>query len=530
MHRTSLLVLLLLTAPGYSLQAQVPVAMESVASNTGTIEIQALISKADALILQNQYEEAMQLLGEAWALSEQGQASGLARNILNTLATLCYNTGQLESATRYFQELVSLDEERGDQLGLSVSLFNLAHALASRQLFAEAERHFRRSLHLSQELGDVSGTAFTLKALGVNAQATGVLPQAETLLLSALDAFTSLQDENQQAAVLRHLGDLKLEAEQPQAAVDYYLQAVPVLAKLTFNSALLRTYRGLSSAYEQLGQYDKALFAQRAYSELMQFDLEQQSQEGTQRMQAEFETQRYADANANLNSQRKKQDLQLKESRQLVELQYLVLVLGTGILALMLFMLYRSRQTARRMHMLASTDELTGLLNRRAILEKGREEWLRTHRFQRSFSCLMFDIDHFKSINDTHGHAAGDEVLKATSALLKTLLRQTDYVGRIGGEEFLVLTPETDGTQALILAERIRVTIQNAVIPAVGARKLTVSIGIAGLREEGSLEHLIRNADQALYVAKDSGRNRCIAWQEQIQYEQHQLLPRAAYA
>jgi diguanylate cyclase (GGDEF)-like protein len=529
MHRTPLLLLLLLIAPGEPVQAQVPAALESVASNPGTIEIQALVSKADALIVQNQYEEAMQLLGEAWALSGQGQAPGLARNILNTLATLCYNTGQLESATRYFQELVSLDEASGDQQGLSVSLFNLAHALASQQLFVDADRHFRRSLRLSQELGDISGAAFTLKALGVNAQATGILPQAETLLLSALEAFTSLHDETQQSAVLRHLGDLKLEAKQPQAAVEYYLQAVPVLAKLAFNSALLRTYRGLSNAYEQLGQYDKALVAQREYTELMQFDLEQQSQEGTQRMQAEFETRRYADTNASLNNVRKEQDLQLQASRQLVELQYLALGLGTGILGLILLMLYRSRQTARRMHMLASTDELTGLLNRRAILEKAREEWLRTHRFQRSFSCLMFDIDHFKSINDNHGHAAGDEVLKATSALLKNLLRQTDYVGRIGGEEFLVLTPETDGTQALILAERIRVAIQNAAIPAIGVRKLTVSIGIAGLREETSLEQLIRNADQALYVAKDSGRNRCITWQEHIQHEQQQLL-HAAYA
>ena len=316
--------------------------------------------------------------------------------------------------------------------------------------------------------------------------------------------------------MLRHLGDVELERGNPESAVDYYMKAMPVLARNSFNSALLRTYRGLSQAYERLGKLDKALIAQRAYSDLMQYELEQKGSDTTQRMQAQFETQRYADDNARLHAIRIQQELELEESNKLVRMQYLVLAMATGILCLVLFMLYRSRLLARRMHVLAITDELTHLLNRRAILGKGREEWDRAARFNHPFSCLMFDVDHFKSINDTLGHAAGDEVLKAIANVCRQILRKTDAVGRIGGEEFLVLAPETESAQAEILAERIRAGIENAVIPCVNDRKVTVSIGISSLDAELSIEQLIQHADKALYCAKETGRNRCVVYDEKL--------------
>jgi len=477
-------------------------------------QIQVLVAQADEYIVQNEYEQAITLLSQAWQLTGFSEDSAVGRNVLNSLASLYYHTGQLDAASRYFKELVALDETNGDLQGLSVSLFNLGHAAASQQDFRAADVYFKRSLDIGRQLDDKSGTAFTQKAMGVNAQAMGNLVTAEDLLQSALKIFTAINDEQQAATVLRHLGDIKLEQNSPQAAVDYYLQAVPTLARTAFNSALLRTYRGLSLAYEQMGNIGKALIAQRAYSELMQFELEQQGQQTTQRMQVQFETQRFADDNARLQALRIQQELQLAASKQLVKLQYLALALGCGLLFLVLFMLYRSRLTARRMHKLAITDELTKLFNRRAIMAKGKEEWQRAARFHHPFSCLMFDVDNFKSINDTLGHAIGDEVLKAIAKILEKLLRKTDYVGRIGGEEFLLLAPETDRLQAITLAERIRIGIQNAEIPGIIDRKITVSIGIAGLHRETSIEQMIQHADQALYAAKESGRNRSILYQE----------------
>jgi diguanylate cyclase (GGDEF)-like protein len=477
-------------------------------------EIQTLVNQADVLMQSNQYEAALELLQRAYAQASAPEAAAVSRNVLNSLANLHYSTGDLAAAARYYQDLVEFDAAAGDRQGLSVSLFNLAHTLAAQGDHAAADQHFRDSLQLSDALGDTNGAAFTLKAMGVNAQALGQLDFARELLTEASQQFTALGDADQGAAVQRHLGDVMLASGDAAAAAEQYLQAVPVLARSAFNSALLHTYRGLSQAYEQQGEFDNALVIQRAYSDLMQLDLEQQNVESMQRLKAELETQRYADDNTRLQLIRTQQARLIEDSRERLRLQGLALGLGGGVVVLVLFMLKRSRQHTRRMQHLATTDELTQLLNRRAIMGKGQEEWLRATRFHQPLSCLMFDADHFKSINDTFGHGVGDEVLKAIAGELRLLLRKTDAVGRIGGEEFLLLAPQTDRLQAMALAERIRAGIEACQVPGLNGRKLSMSIGVAGLQGESSIEELIQHADQALYIAKSSGRNRCILYHE----------------
>lgn len=125
---------------------------------------------------------------------------------------------------------------------------------------------------------------------------------------------------------------------------------------------------------------------------------------------------------------------------------------------------------------------------------------------------MMCDLDHFKAINDTHGHAAGDEVLKQVAAVARSVLRTADLLGRIGGEEFAVLLPDSDTVSAAIAAERLREAIAKARIPtAEGEITVTVSIGITMLCSEDTLaDHPLARADKALYAAKATGRNRVV--------------------
>ncbi len=310
------------------------------------------------------------------------------------------------------------------------------------------------------------------------------------------------------AAALRNLADVELAADLPQTAVNYYLEALPVLAQSGFTSGLMRCYRGLSLAFEKLNQFDKALIAQRAYSELMQTSLEQQNLDTTLRIREELDTRRYVDANSALEKARAQQEHDLSESRSLVRMQFLVLMLAAALVALVCMMFRRSEKTAKYLKQLASTDELTKLRNRRAIMEKGQQEWQRAVRYKSPLSCLVFDLDHFKSINDSYGHSKGDEVLRALAHQLIATLRQSDCVGRIGGEEFLLFAPETDAGQAEMLAEKIRLGIANCRISGIENKKITISIGIATLADETSLEQLIQHADEALYEVKKNGRNR----------------------
>jgi diguanylate cyclase (GGDEF)-like protein len=157
------------------------------------------------------------------------------------------------------------------------------------------------------------------------------------------------------------------------------------------------------------------------------------------------------------------------------------------------------------------TDGLTSVFNRRFFMERIRQEVKRVNRYGSSVSVLMIDIDHFKKINDTYGHQAGDAVLANLAATIKRRLRETDVLARYGGEEFVLIATPMELPGALILAERIRALVESTPLEHNGRRiSVTVSIGIStwtpSLKED--FEELVRLADGALYRAKEEGRNR----------------------
>jgi diguanylate cyclase (GGDEF)-like protein len=176
-----------------------------------------------------------------------------------------------------------------------------------------------------------------------------------------------------------------------------------------------------------------------------------------------------------------------------------------------------SLSNARMVHKLetmATTDGLTGLLNKRAMLDAGAQKIAAAVRFGRDLSVLVVDIDFFKKVNDTHGHDIGDLVIRGLGDILKRQKRATDLVARFGGEEFIVLCEQTDEKGAMLLAERIREELGKTKFrtPA-GALTVTCSVGVSTFPQAGSTwETMFKAADEALYVSKRSGRDRSTAW------------------
>ncbi|WP_375391055.1 GGDEF domain-containing protein [uncultured Sphingomonas sp.] len=170
------------------------------------------------------------------------------------------------------------------------------------------------------------------------------------------------------------------------------------------------------------------------------------------------------------------------------------------------------------LRMIAQIDQLTGALTRRGFVEQAEREMARSRRYGRPSTLVMLDVDHFKSVNDSYGHATGDRVLHQISEIAGSGLRPTDMFGRLGGEEFGLLLPETGGDEAMVVAERIRQAIANYSLPVSEGRTLqvTASFGVAALTPRlTSVPAWLESADAMLYAAKSVGRN-CVRLAELV--------------
>lgn len=195
---------------------------------------------------------------------------------------------------------------------------------------------------------------------------------------------------------------------------------------------------------------------------------------------------------------------------------YLIAAAGAVLMALLAAAILSAARAHRlslglteELQRLASTDMLTGLPNRRQLMAAIETEVLRAGRSGRPLSLALLDIDHFKSVNDRHGHPAGDAVLQQVADVLREVTRGGDVLGRFGGEEFAILMPETTIEQALLAGERLRAAIARCIMafPRSGSGRVTISTGVARLTDGEACDQLISRADAALYEAKAGGRN-----------------------
>lgn len=187
-------------------------------------------------------------------------------------------------------------------------------------------------------------------------------------------------------------------------------------------------------------------------------------------------------------------------------------ILTALVLCLMAGLVYRIGVLSRSLRAQATQDPLTGARNRRSFFALGRLLHHEAARYRTPYSVLMIDIDHFKRINDGHGHQVGDDIIRTLAHTCAAMIRPSDVLARYGGEEFVVVLPQTDVSHATSLAERIRVAVSQLVVDA-GSQTVsfTISAGAAVFEDDGALESVIARADAALYAAKRAGRNRvCI--------------------
>jgi diguanylate cyclase (GGDEF)-like protein len=242
-------------------------------------------------------------------------------------------------------------------------------------------------------------------------------------------------------------------------------------------------------------------------------DERQQAEQRADLRRYEFDVARRDAENQELRATEALRKKQVEALEAAKRWQWTAMALGGLLLLVLVAVVLRQLQKARRLRLLAMTDPLTGLANRRHTDYRGSEAFKAAKLSSQPFCVLAIDIDHFKQVNDTHGHAVGDAVLQRVGRECQRTLRKLDLMGRIGGEEFTGLLPETAEPAACLVAERLRAGVEaldlDDVVPGL---RVTISLGVAQLRgEDVDFAALLARADAAMYRAKQSGRNRVVS-------------------
>jgi len=185
---------------------------------------------------------------------------------------------------------------------------------------------------------------------------------------------------------------------------------------------------------------------------------------------------------------------------------FILLSVAAGLVSVIIFLvLFLQSKRVKKIYELATRDPLTSIYNRKGLFDILKRKVGEVHRYERALSVIFFDIDHFKQVNDAYGHDTGDKVLIELSKLVSKGIRQSDIFVRWGGEEFLIVLPETPKKRAVRLAEKLRTTIENHLFGKI--KNITCSFGVTALQKDDSLQSLLKRVDMLLYKAKNSGRN-----------------------
>ena len=463
---------------------------------------------------RGEYADALQALQEAFAINQRLGRDSRRRFVLNAIANLYADqrVGDYDKALEYLQQLRSEHQKNGDRQNLGTAEFNIASTLELKGDLQAALPHYHAALALARELSNAEDVALIERAIGGLLVKLSRADEAMPLLDDALAFFQqSGNDENR--AIVQLSRGLALHAlAKPDQALQALTEADRHFTSVDNPRFLERIRQAQADIYQAQGKYAAAVEALRQQLQLRERLAEQLNANLTSRLRVQFDTARKEQQNQQLQRENALHEQALAAGQRIRMQQGLIIALTAVIALVLAYLFFRQRKQAERMRVMALTDELTRLPNRRHVFQVLAEHLQAAHQSERDYCVLMLDIDHFKQINDGYGHDVGDKVLQRVAHCLRTLLRPGDVVGRIGGEEFLVLLPATSAAHAAEVAERMRAAVTRLSLTQVAdGLQASISIGLAARQpDERSGTALLKRADEALYEAKQGGRNRVV--------------------
>jgi diguanylate cyclase (GGDEF)-like protein len=462
---------------------------------------------------QGRYDEALSDLGRAFALYSVVDDKVGRRYTLNAMANLYSDAqvGEFDKAIEYYRELLVSEEAAGAKGAIATTLFNIASAYEEKGDYDASLRDFQRALALDREIGEHESVAEGERAVGRVLLAQGRPQEALPMIDRALAYFVEKGNADAQgrtritrAHALRKLGRL----DEAMRAIDLSLAHFGERDNWRY---LVSVRRERAEILAARGEW-RAAYTEAQELRTVEARLEKGlMKERTSRLRVQFDAARKEEQNAALRADNQRRVAELNSARHARNLQWLVILIGAALLAVFGIMAFQQLRKNRRMRSLAMTDDLTGLPNRRHILEYLDEQRKASVDGDAPLALIAFDIDHFKRINDVHGHAGGDRVLASVSRIIAPHLRSSDRLGRVGGEEFLVVLPDTSLPDAHMVAERLRTIIESTALEGLpNDLRMTASFGVAKRLINDDAKTILKRADDALYRAKREGRNRVV--------------------
>ena len=471
---------------------------------------ETLETRGDILSLLGEQAKAMLDFQRARAAYRQAGIPGEVESLVLSIAVAYRRMGDAEQARRYFTQALKRMQARSDWEGVATNMIQLGFLAEESGAPERAVRPFQQALDIAiaHRLPDTSNSAL----LGL-AHAQIGLGQGELALRTlgrAHQGFAARQDSSAEDSLALLAGQALARQGRHSDALAHYRMALPLIKRNGNDRYLADLYKAQATSLEALGHTDAALSDYKQYTELQLRLQGKMRLEQGRLLEYEYEIRRGEFENRRLRSEAATKQEQVHALERVRQWQWLTIVLGGLLLALLTSLAWRHGRSARRLSRQSLIDPLTGIANRAAIEAEAIRAIEGAPRTDSAVSLLMLDLDHFKAINDRHGHAAGDRVLCATTDAWQAQLRGRDPLGRIGGEEFVVVCADTTLEQAMVVAERLREATASLDFADIDpALRVTVSIGVAQSQRSGDThEGVLARADAALYRAKQRGRDR----------------------
>ncbi|HWS78085.1 MAG TPA: diguanylate cyclase [Thermomonas sp.] len=496
-------------------------------SQRGLPEIEKVIALLRDGPEQQLLAEALEMRGDiASLLGEQAKAmvdfqraraayrgSGIDHEVeplMLSIAVAYRRMGDWPQAQRHFTAAVRRMQDKGDWESVATNLIQLGFLHGESGAPDKALASFREAERVALAHDD----AYSINAarLGI-AESQIALGQPDTALATLQQAragFAAEHDESSQDMLLMLTGQALARQGRHAEALARYRQALPLIQQDGNERYLAMLYKAQAASKEAIGEAGPALDDYKRYNDLQMKLQGKMRLEQSRMLEYEYEIRRRDFENRQLRAQAEVKQQEVAALETVRRWQWLAIALAVLLVALLASLALRQWRKSRRLRDLTLLDPLTGVANRPGIEREAARALEESIRNGTPLSLLMLDLDHFKAINDRYGHATGDKVLRATTSAWQAQLRGRDPLGRVGGEEFVVVCPDTTLEQALVVANRLRESASvlrfDDVDPAL---RVSVSIGAAQSRKSGdSCDALLDRADAALYRAKQQGRDR----------------------